>query len=746
MASSNMKYPCPSTVNASDFVSLKLWSIEFRSPTYEPWKYQVLCLIESQGLLGFIDGTIPPPPEKIADGEEAERPNPEYIDWRRSDVLVKGWILGSISGLDVLSHVANLKTAREVWLELETKFSTPLPDPIWSNKSEGQKDSNEYLELHRAAVKGDWNKAKGILKQDKGACKVGLDFQKSTALHVAVGTGKAIHFVRELVKFMSDEDIVQGTIHGNTALAIAAAVGNKDAAIILVNRKPILLYTTNTYGNFPVQIAALYAHRDMLEYFLDVTKDDATISDKNPYADLPGLMLLVRAINADFFDIALYLVGKYPHLARVKLPEVGSALGCLARKKSAFSSGRSFNLWERFLFSCGVVEKTFMNPNFGAPKKLGHDIESIQPVEDKFWKVPWKFIQVYLVPQIIKRANNKLLMNQQALELVTKLCKELGSLSFKEAYEVYGDAIMTAAELGVHEVVEVIVETIPTAIYSERSGYQTIFHVAIRNRSESVFNLVYQLSDHKYIFSNINDGWGNNLLHAAAYLAPPHKLNAISGAALQMQREIQWYKEVEKFVYPYSRETLNTNKQSPKMLFTDQHKMLKEAGEKWMKDTANSCTIAAALIATVMFAAAITVPGGNENVTGLPFFSNNFTFLVFAFSDAVSLFTSATSLLMFLSILTSRYSEEDFLHDLPKRLIIGLGTLFLSITFMMVSFSATLYLVFCKKKAWVLIPVAAMACLPVSSFVLLQYPLLIDLFYSTYGTSIFGKKSDHPFY
>ncbi|KAL0315834.1 UNVERIFIED_CONTAM: hypothetical protein Sradi_5461600, partial [Sesamum radiatum] len=79
-------------------------------------------------------------------------------------------------------------------------------------------------------------------------------------------------------------------------------------------------------------------------------------------------------------------------------------------------------------------------------------------------------------------------------------------------------------------------------------------------------------------------------------------------------------------------------KKSPKMVFTEEHKILKEEGEKWMKDTSNSCTIAAALIATVMFAAAITVPGGNESSSGFPIFSGNSAFIVFAISDAISIY------------------------------------------------------------------------------------------------------------
>ncbi|KAL0337217.1 UNVERIFIED_CONTAM: hypothetical protein Scaly_1996800 [Sesamum calycinum] len=511
---------------------------------------------------------------------------------------------------------------------------------------------------------------------------------------------------------MPEESIAVMDDIGGTALSVAAAVGNLAAATILVNRMPSSLYIPNNFGNFPLQIAALYAQKDMLKYLISITKDDR---HQNPYAGLAGLRLLIYVIDAEFFEIALYLVEKYPDLARLKLPDNTSALRRLLQRSllllvnDASTSGNdAFPLFFEF---------------------ASHAIE----------------IRDGLVA--IKSIKEKTLLKQQALKLVKCLCKEVELLSFMEAKDIYFDAIMVAAQLGIHEVVEEIVGTFPSAIYCLTPGSnQYIFHVAVENRSEHVYNLIYQMSDHKHLYSDLQDSNGNNLLHLAGKLAPPHKLNEISGAALQMQHEIQWYKEVENFVHPHSRERLNYAGKSPKMVFTEEHKILKEEGEKWMKDTSNSCTIAAALIATVMFAAAITVPGGNESSNGFPIFSGNSAFIVFAISDAISLFTSATSLLMFLAILTSRYAEEDFLYVLPKRLIIGLGTLFLSITFMMVAFSATLYLVFGRKESWVLIPVGVLACLPVTSFVLLQYPLLVDLVYSTYGPGIFGKQSNRPFH
>lgn len=44
------------------------------------------------------------------------------------------------------------------------------------------------------------------------------------------------------------------------------------------------------------------------------------------------------------------------------------------------------------------------------------------------------------------------------------------------------------------------------------------------------------------------DNFSNNILRLAGNLAPKDQLNRVSGAALQMQRELQWFKEVEKLV------------------------------------------------------------------------------------------------------------------------------------------------------------------------------------------------------
>lgn len=191
---------------------------------------------------------------------------------------------------------------------------------------------------------------------------------------------------------------------------------------------------------------------------------------------------------------------------------------------------------------------------------------------------------------------------------------------------------------------------------------------------------------------------------------------------------------------------LNNDHKTPTELFKDTHQELMQEGEQWMKGTSSSCTIVAALVVTIVFAAAITVPGGNKADTGLPFFYTMKAFIIFGISDALALFSSTSSLLLFLSIQSSHYGEQDFLSALPRRLICGFLTLFLSILFMMIAFAATLQIVFGDKTYWILLPVTGLACIPVTLFAVLQFPHLINMIKCTYGSGNFCKQRDRPLF
>ncbi|XP_065623156.1 uncharacterized protein LOC111986977 [Quercus suber] len=231
------------------------------------------------------------------------------------------------------------------------------------------------------------------------------------------------------------------------------------------------------------------------------------------------------------------------------------------------------------------------------------------------------------------------------------------------------------------------------------------------------------------------------ILHIAAMLEPSARPNKAPGAALLMQREIQWFKEVENVVHPSTLERTNKNDQTPRQLFIESHKELMKEREKWMKEIANSCTVVAALIVTIMFVAAITVLGGNQQESGLPMFLNVKVFMLFIISDALSLLSASISLLMFLGFTSSSYKAEDFLYSLPKKMMIGISTLIISIATMMITFCASLFIILKGKS--VIIPVIGLASVPVTLFAWMQLRLLINMIMLTYGSRIVDREEKY---
>ncbi|PIN24767.1 hypothetical protein CDL12_02491 [Handroanthus impetiginosus] len=626
--------------------------------------------------------------------------------------------------------------------------------PRTSGNSNVGNNFNCYLPLYKAAIRGDWESAAKLFESNPDAVTARIGKNLETVLHIAVRRSEAINFVEKLVELMPADAISLKSKSSQTALHYAARFGNTKAAKLLVARDPGLPDICSDTNMFPLHLAALIGHKEMVLYLLTVTRDN---EEPNPFTDQPGITLLMNIVHSGFYDVALDLVRRYPKLATTVSPGSNTALSILAGKPSAFPSGSSLTSWQKLIYSCIPVK--LAKPSH---LKRGCDVENLSEQPVRQINVLWQgLIQIFrrnylifvcqklhtklwnvigeAVPQV-KSLHDTKLLHCQAMELVKCLCMETLNVDALKSASVFKPAVIVSATGGIYEVIEEILSSFPSAIWFLDKERHDLFQMAVMNRRETIFNIIFQLDEHAHLVTQNIDSHGNNILHLAGKLAPPHRLNLVSGVALQMQRELQWYKEVEKFVIPSYKGKENSDGKTPAMVFTKEHKDLITEAEQWLKDTAKSCTFAATLIATVTFAAAITVPGGSSTKSGLPIFEKQRSFAVFAISNAFSLFSSMTCVLMFLFIMTSRCSEADFLYSLPNKLIIGLVNLFVSLASMMIAFSGAMYAVFGHKRAWILVPLTLLACLPVSLFFFLQYPLLKDMIRSTYGPGIFGKK------
>ncbi|KAI3925257.1 hypothetical protein MKW98_011862, partial [Papaver atlanticum] len=650
-----------------------------------------------------------------------------------------------------------------------------------------------YDQLYYAAYDGDWVKASMFFENNPQAIREVITEDMETALHIAVYRNHLV-FVKEIVKFMPPEVLEYKKKNTElTALHLAVKYGNIKAAEMMVKKNQKLTQIRNCYGRVPLAYALVYAtgaQKEIVEYLYSVTRDE----DPSPFLGHDGASMFCDAIIHEYYDIALSLVRRFPGLVSTK-SKVSKQYGLeiLVGKPSTFISGAKLTWWQRCIYSliqvgmdaahgcdtqvdeknpCGIDEvnetekgkhsestesdeenpsQSIISANIENAGNSSMSSEGIKEDADDLLEgseVPKSDLSIFKsvsslfmpylmrVPQI-KQLYNQKLMHKQALVLVQTMLGLLeGSMNEKEIAEFFenSDVINAAIKHGSTEFIVATLKKFSFLIWEEMGGL-TIIQMAIQERNTTILNYLCETADimgeQMSLFSKVDTSY-NTLLHHAAKLAPLAKLNLISGAALQMQRELQWFKGMESILLNKIKFSPNIYGDTAQSIFTEEHRDLVEKGEKWMKDTSGSCMVVAALIATVAFAAAFTTPGGNisdssSSKNGTPVFLETTSFTIFAVSDALALFSSITSVLMFLALYTSRYAEEEFLTSLPQKLVIGLGTLFMSMATILVAFSASLFIMLGGRFSWALIPITLCSCVPVVLFALLQLPLFFEI-------------------
>ncbi|KAI3936497.1 hypothetical protein MKX01_028127 [Papaver californicum] len=264
-------------------------------------------------------------------------------------------------------------------------------------------------------------------------------------------------------------------------------------------------------------------------------------------------------------------------------------------------------------------------------------------------------------------------------------------------YKVRERPIILATKLGIVEMFKEIIEAYPESIgvCDEEAG-RNLLHLAAEYRHESIIEFLKSSCTNSK--RNLDmlvvgiDRDGNTPLHAAAKLGK-HKPWHIRGAAQWMQWECVWFQRVKRMLPPNMLTMKNHNDQCAYQVFTETHIELREQGEKWLKEGSNNCMLISALIATVMFASAFTVPGGNDSTSGRPVLLKNQDFGPFFHYVSYSLFFSLISLGLFLSIHAAPFNEHDFFYRLPLRSVFAVTALFNSVTFVACAYFQTYMLV-----------------------------------------------------
>ncbi|QCD88758.1 hypothetical protein DEO72_LG3g3308 [Vigna unguiculata] len=283
--------------------------------------------------------------------------------------------------------------------------------------------------------------------------------------------------------------------------------------------------------------------------------------------------------------------------------------------------------------------------------------------------------------------------------------------------------LLMAAGSGIVEIVGKIIDRFPEAICHVSQDEHNVLHMAVKHRQLKIFNMLRKHSAFKSLIFRIT-AEGRTLLHQISrmeFYVEQH----LPGVAFQLQDELRWYERVKDIVPTYYLMHCDKDGLTAEDVLEMEHREMHKEAKGWIKETAQSCSTVAVLVATVVFAAAYTIPGGTNQNNGSPLFLGSRVFLFYTVTDVVALVSSLASVVMFLSILTSPFELWDFRRSLPQKLSLGFASLFFSLVCTMLTFSATVLLTIRLEnhQKWASVLFCCAVFFPVAFFWRMQFPL-----------------------
>ncbi|KAK1407914.1 hypothetical protein QVD17_39541 [Tagetes erecta] len=392
--------------------------------------------------------------------------------------------------------------------------------------------------LYEAAIKGDWKAAKHILDENRELARFAITENYETLLHVAASaeSTKAVEeFVANLVHLMEKKDLELQNKNYNTALCLAAAAGHVKTAMIMVKKNPAVKEIPGNNKMMPLYMAALFAKHDMVRCLYGISNEmrgDFWEHDNRGW-------VLLRCVEADMFDVALKIVNDRPELI-VKKGLVTDVLLTLVQKTNKFKAVKPHIVFRNIKSIFAVF-----HVKIGPGEKESEALQLLRIIWEKIAKMPKSEIDEIIRGPPLREGNT---------------------------IKGYPSRVLfVAAKMGNTRFITELIRSYPDLIWKQDDKGKTIFHLAIKRRQARIYNLLYEIGAMKDLITPIKDEKGNNMLHMVAKSAKQKRFQDMSGVALQMQRELLWFKEVERMIPPQYRQRKNKDGETPQDLFTKKH-------------------------------------------------------------------------------------------------------------------------------------------------------------------------------
>ncbi|XP_028102619.1 uncharacterized protein LOC114301852 [Camellia sinensis] len=433
-------------------------------------------------------------------------------------------------------------------------------------------------------------------------------------------------------------------------------------------------------------------------------------------------------------DLAISILESYPNLADKRQENGMTALNLLASKTFSFRSmwfaTMDFVPWH----TMKILAYHCIVPNEFDYETAG-DVEN--PRDFNISKLKGALISKLISAcDWIKEIDDTKQKHVAARKLAKKLIeKEKNWIDYPNCENIAQqkknrviDPLIQATKQCIIEIVEEILENFPHAANTvdDENGHN-ILHIAAEQKNLVLYDYLQKTVNHADRMMLDIDYHGNTVLHIAA--SQHYQGLSVFGPAKSMTWEVFWFKRVQDDCHPSFLYHRNYDGKTAQEVFEKNHIEMRKEAEKAAKDMNSGLMLVSTIIGSVNYAALFTLPGGLDQISGLPIFTNRTAtersdLQLFSYYIGGSLVAALLALGTQLSIQLSRFGNNEFLISLPFKYLLASTALFYATSFSVTACYQTYILetVFEKSFYWAML----------ISFILMIH-VYIDSLYPTFS-------------
>jgi hypothetical protein len=212
-------------------------NVKLDESNYLNWNFQMQLLLESNGIMGYVDGLLPCPPQHCSISAESgitssSSQSDEYIVWKMHDRAIMQLITATLSPI-AMSCAIGSTSSKDLWIRLKEQFSTVSRTSIFQMKSnlqtikKGSDSVSQYLHLIKEAR--DYLSATGVYFADEDIVILalnGLPAEYNTFRCVIRGRESVISLKDFRSQLLAEEVIIDTSVNSPFLSAMVASTGD----------------------------------------------------------------------------------------------------------------------------------------------------------------------------------------------------------------------------------------------------------------------------------------------------------------------------------------------------------------------------------------------------------------------------------------------------------------------------------------------------------------------------------------